>query len=358
MSMGSTDFAQAAPSADDLGTAAPPGTDTELEGLQRPLRGLREQFDDLVEPVREDLFRYCLRLTGSPFDAEDLCQDVLLRSFGRLAQLYQPVDARRYLFRIATNAWIDEQRRAARRPVVPLLTDDLRAPTGVSTDDMEDALLLLADALGPRQRAALLLKDVFGFSLAEIAEFLATSEGAVKALLHRARGRVEAARDAVPEHGTPWVPESARRLAEAYAARLSAQDWDGIAALLRADATAVIVGVDEEHGRDHVRRTSLADAATDVLPGQRAEVALVGNEPVVLRLFRPDPGSPDEVVRDVVRLRTDGAWIVRTVQYWYCPEVIEAVASQTGRRPGPEGVRRPGGPPAIRSTARSSGGEA
>lgn len=355
--MGSTEDAWTDLPVGSPGAVVEEGDDA-LEALRGPLRSLRDRFDDLVEPIRGDLFRYCLRLTGSVFDAEDLCQDVLLRSFGRLTQLYQPVDARRYLFRVATNAWIDERRRAARHPIEPLPAQELPAPSGVAGDDVEEAMLLLADALGPRQRAALLLKDVFGFSISEIAGFLGASEGAVKALLHRARGRVGEVREAESGAQSRPIARSVRHLAEAYAARLSAQDWDGIAALLRADATAVIVGVDEEHGRDHVRATSLADAATDQLPDQRAEVALVDGEPVVLRLFRPDPASSAELLRDVIRVEVDGESIVRTVQYWYCTEVIEAVAAQTGHRPGAEGVRRPGGPPVSMAGLANSGRDA
>jgi RNA polymerase sigma-70 factor, ECF subfamily len=186
--------------------------------------------------------------------------------------------------------------------------------------------------LEPRQRVALLLKDVFCFSIGDIADFLETTPGAVKALLHRARGRVERERG-LPPRGTDPVTVS---LARQYAERLNAQDWDGIAALLRADATVSIVGVDEEHGRDYIRATSLADSAQDELPGSRAELVWLDGEPLILWLFRPDAGP--EAIRDVLRITTDGERVAHVWMYWYCPDVVREVARRFDRRAEPAGV--------------------
>ena len=83
-----------------------------LDAIVDPLRNLREQFLLLTEPHRPALWRYCLHVTGSPWDAEDLVQDTLLRAFARLGHFWQPIDnPRAYLFRIASNTWIDTLRR-------------------------------------------------------------------------------------------------------------------------------------------------------------------------------------------------------------------------------------------------------
>ena len=81
------------------------------EHLSESARQLRQQFDELVAGHREGLWRYCLKLTGNPWDAEDLVQDTLLKAFGRLSFYWQPLNIRAYLFRIASNAWIDSWRR-------------------------------------------------------------------------------------------------------------------------------------------------------------------------------------------------------------------------------------------------------
>jgi RNA polymerase sigma-70 factor, ECF subfamily len=133
------------------------------------------------------------------------------------------------------------------------------------------------------------------------------------------------------------------RCVDDYAALLTSEDWDGLAALLREDVVTSIFGVDEEHGRAHVRRTSLADSALDVLPGQHVRVAIVDGEPVVLLLlFTPDESG--DVVRDVIRIREDGSRITHVAQYWYCPEVVIEVARSLGLGAASEGSRRPGGP--------------
>jgi RNA polymerase sigma-70 factor (ECF subfamily) len=182
-----------------------------LHDLQHPLRTIHQQFHATIEPIRPDLFSYCLRLTGSVFDAEDLVQETLTRAFGRLFQYYQPVEPRPYIFRMATNLWIDQYRRAQRLAFEPLTRDD----QGVSDDpdldeEVREALQVIVDLLEPRQRVAVLLKDVFGFSNAEIAEFLETTPGAVKALLHRGRARIERHRQ--PPHR---VGAATTQLAEA-----------------------------------------------------------------------------------------------------------------------------------------------
>src|SRR5512135_49383 len=82
------------------------------------LRALWFRYLDTVASSRPLLHRYCLRLTGSIFDAEDLLQETLLRGFGAIGRGDFPServpDARAYLCRIATNAWIDEQRKRSR----------------------------------------------------------------------------------------------------------------------------------------------------------------------------------------------------------------------------------------------------
>ena len=302
-----------------------------LNDLQEPVRAMHRRFHDLIEPLRPDLFRYFLRLSGSPFDAEDLVQETLTRAFGRLHQFYQPLETRQYIFRMATNLWIDQCRRARAIHFEPL-PDEIEAEDfGIDLQpETLAALAQIVDLLEPRQRVALLLKDVFSFKIDEIATFLETTPGAVKALLHRGRKAVAAGRVEPAEVTTDPVK---LRLAEAYAERFTAQDWDGLVALLRHDATTTIVGVDEEHGRDYIRRTSVADTAQDILPGQRAEVVVLDGEPVILWLFQPDTGP--EAVRDVLRIASDGEYITHVRDHWFCPELVREVAARLNRTAEP-----------------------
>jgi len=77
------------------------------------------RFLETLEPLRPELYRYSRFLTRSPWDAEDLVQDALMRGFATLARMggQEPANPRLWLFRIATNLWIDEMRRRRDLPV-------------------------------------------------------------------------------------------------------------------------------------------------------------------------------------------------------------------------------------------------
>ena len=81
--------------------------------LTDDVRSSWQRFLDEVEPLRPDLYRYCRHLTRSPWDAEDLVQDAMSKAFVTLATVFHEVPNRRaWLFRVASNLWIDRVRRA------------------------------------------------------------------------------------------------------------------------------------------------------------------------------------------------------------------------------------------------------
>lgn len=95
------------PSADDL-----PGT----------VRGSWHRFLDTYEPLRSELYRYCRHLTRSPWEAEDLAQDALARAFVTMGQMGEaPPNPRAWLFRVASNLWIDQMRRRREEPLYGML---------------------------------------------------------------------------------------------------------------------------------------------------------------------------------------------------------------------------------------------
>ena len=70
-------------------------------------------FLDVYEPLRSELYRYCRHLTRSAWDAEDLAQDTMARAFATLGRMGQaPPNLRTWLFRVASNRWIDQMRKA------------------------------------------------------------------------------------------------------------------------------------------------------------------------------------------------------------------------------------------------------
>ena len=96
--------------------------------MARQLRTAWFTYVDTIEPVRPALYRYCRRLTGDLWEAEDLLQETLLRGFGAIGrgdlhgESSRVKDTRAYLFRVATNLWVDQLRRNEVRfgqPAVP-----------------------------------------------------------------------------------------------------------------------------------------------------------------------------------------------------------------------------------------------
>lgn len=152
-----------------------------LDEMTAQVRGSWQRFLDVFEPLRPDLYRYCRHLTRSAWDAEDLSQDAMARAFVTLGTLFGEVpNPRAWLFRVASNLWIDQKRRAR------LQADDSRADLEMashvspSAQGLREAAGTLLVHLSPQERAAVVLKDVFDFSLDEVAEVLSTSVGAIK----------------------------------------------------------------------------------------------------------------------------------------------------------------------------------
>src|SRR5215471_291963 len=124
------------------------------------------RYLDAIEASRAALYRYCRRLTNGIWDAEDLLQETLLRGFGAIAISELTPDRgigpRAYLFRIATNLWVDRVRRRE------LVISEPNLPSSSSVEqslETRDAAALLMSRLAPQERAAVVLKDVFDFTL-------------------------------------------------------------------------------------------------------------------------------------------------------------------------------------------------
>src|SRR5205823_7697628 len=87
------------------------------DALRHDLEGSWHSFLDLYEPLRPELYRYCRHLTRTPWDADDLVQDALFRAFAKLGWMNDsPDNPRAWLFRIASNLWIDRARAQKPEP--------------------------------------------------------------------------------------------------------------------------------------------------------------------------------------------------------------------------------------------------
>jgi RNA polymerase sigma-70 factor, ECF subfamily len=286
----------------------------------------RHELLAALEPLRPELYRYCRRLTGNVWDAEDLVQESLARAFSRAAQSHQPV--RRpmaWLTRIATNAYLDSLRRPA---PLPLDVPDRAAAQAPDPAEVRDALAEVTALLPPQERAAVVLKEVFDLPLKEIAAMLSTSEGAVKAALHRGRGRLnDPGRDAARSRRD--APD--RAVLDALAEAFSAYDLDRMTELFLTGALSEVLGMVHEDGRDRIAAGSLHHTLyveSDVR--WRAEIRELDDEPLVLMWATPTDGSGTEALEDVLRVESADGRISRLRWYYFCPETLSDVGERLG----------------------------
>ena len=207
--------------------------------------GDERAFDQLVEPYRHALEVHCYRMLGSAQDAEDLAQETLLRAWRALERFEPRVQFQTWLYRIATNACLDELERRTRRPV-PLdpfpdrPSDETASPTYdpaaryAIREGMELALLGAIQQLPGRQRAVLIFRDVLGWTAPEVAEVLGSTVASVNSALQRARGTVDGH---LPDTTRQAADPAERELLNRYVAVFGDADMDGLVALLREDAT-------------------------------------------------------------------------------------------------------------------------
>lgn len=139
------------------------------------------------EELQASLYRYCLALTRSEWEAQDLTQTAWTKTLSRLQKLGH-VNPEALLLRTAKNAWIDGcRRKAAYQELLDgMLRREVTQPDGDRLD-LEHILDSIMKHLSPLQRTVFVLREAFGYSIAETAQGLGTTEGAIKAALHRAR---------------------------------------------------------------------------------------------------------------------------------------------------------------------------
>ncbi len=152
---------------------------------------------ELVERHRGELLAYLVRLLGDRHEAEDACQEALLRAHRAFARLAPDSNSRAWLYRIATNTALTAARRRSRlgTRTADVDCDTLPAGTPVSTDHREQ-LRAVARAVGelpPRQRAALMLRRFQGLGYAEVAAALGGNEAAARANVYQAVRKLRAA---------------------------------------------------------------------------------------------------------------------------------------------------------------------
>lgn len=165
------------------------GSDAAL--LDAHLAGDPDAFGELFRRHRDVLWAVALRTTGNPADAEDALQDAMLSALRSVSRFERRSAARTWLYRIVVNAGLDRLRRSASRPTDPLPEHD---PPELSDSyaqvDIRLDLMGALQTLAPGQRAAVVLVDMEGLPVAEVAEILEVPVGTVKSRCARGRAQL------------------------------------------------------------------------------------------------------------------------------------------------------------------------
>src|SRR3981189_762321 len=149
-------------------------------------------FLETITHLRPSLHRYCSRMVGSILDGEDVVQDALFQAYRKLDTFDDNRALTPWLFRIAHNRCIDFLRRREVRQEAEAVSmqPDSVTPVDPLCPVLNQAVEHLVLALPPKERACVLLKDVFDYSLEEIAELVDSTVGGVKAALNRGRSKL------------------------------------------------------------------------------------------------------------------------------------------------------------------------
>jgi RNA polymerase sigma-70 factor (TIGR02960 family) len=209
-------------------------------------RPVEREYARLVERHRDELHAHSRRILRSPEDAEDAVQEALVRAWRALPAFEGRSSLRSWLYRIVTNASLDEIHRRPKR-VVPIDLDDAPpaphwhseapAPTTegrhLGREDFERALVVAMRQLPPRQRAVLILREALDFSARETAATLGTSVAAANSLLQRARLTLEELDDhAIDETASSLEDRRLRQLVNRHAEAWERNDVERLVGML------------------------------------------------------------------------------------------------------------------------------
>jgi RNA polymerase sigma-70 factor, ECF subfamily len=254
-----------------MASPSPTLTAPERELFEAARAGDEYAFHRLVESHRSELHAHCYRMLGSVHDAEDALQDALLGAWRGLRRFEGRSSVRSWLYRIATNACLDIIGRRPKRvlpvdygppsgpddpprePVVqpiwiePYPDEELGVEDGYAApaaryerrESIELAFIAALQHLPARQRAALILREVLGFSAREVAEMLDTTVPAVNSALQRARKAID---ERLPDRSQQETlralgDEGIRDFVERFVEAFEGGDVEAILALLAEDAT-------------------------------------------------------------------------------------------------------------------------
>src|ERR1700757_1231421 len=277
-------------------------------------------FLETITQLRPRLHRYCSRMTGSVLDGEDVVQDALFEAYRKLDQYDDSRPLAPWLFRIAHNRCIDFLRRRGVRveAETAAMGPDSVLPSNAPVLGVGRAVEQVVMSLPPKERACVLLKDFFDYTLEEIAELVSSTVGGVKAALNRGRAKLAAL--PAPATSRRAASPELSRLLHLYVDRFNKRDWDGLRELVRADAQLRVADrfagpIDESPYFGNYDRQRV--------PWRLTVGEVDGEMAVVVLRQHGDEWKPDSVAR----LEVIDQHIARIVDYAHCPWVLPAATS-------------------------------
>ncbi|MGV3464371.1 MAG: sigma-70 family RNA polymerase sigma factor [Heyndrickxia sp.] len=286
---------------------------------------LRQKFDIVIAEYGEGLWNYCRYLTGSPWDGEDLYQETMLKVLGGLFQRWHPTNLKSYLYRMATNTWIDHCRREKRN--VGILLEE-NVPTEEFSDnlDTEEALKVLFQLFSPRQTAVFLLMEVFQFKADEIAGMVKTTPGAVYATIRRMKNKLnnQPIENITATNNNPITDH--HEVIQAYLKALNHGDVEGVLAFISDQAHYEASLGFVEVSKDEIRNGSMQHG----LPGHRAKQFILWGKPVIVVLADTEHGP---AVHDIQYQEIENNKIVYFRSYFFRKEFIIAASKELGLMP-------------------------
>jgi RNA polymerase sigma factor (sigma-70 family) len=211
------------------------------------------EFEDRLKALRPRLHRYCARMTGSAVDGEDVLQDTFVKALRTRAEGAEGADVDNlegWLIRIAHNACLDFLRHSSRNTVVPL-TEDVEAAPAPDVDIVAVSFHTFLQ-LPELQRCAVILKDVLGHSVEEIASITGATPAAAKSALQRGRTALRQLAQLPEDTRLPLMSDTARQKIAAYVQLFQNGDFDAIRAMLADDVKLELVNRIRLEGRDKV----------------------------------------------------------------------------------------------------------